>query len=88
MTMTMIVRHLIAALAHALVVTPDLTTPAWRAYAAAVPLVGLALAVGVVALSLVRVGRTLGFAVLYCYAPLAPVSAGRPAHEEEPPCAD
>jgi len=26
--------------------------------------------------------------VLYCDAPLAPVSAGRPAHEEEPPCVD
>ncbi len=86
--MTMIVQHLIAALAHALVVTPDLTTPTWRACATAIPLGELALAVGVVALSLVRVGRTLGFAVLYCYAPLAPVSAGRPAHAEEPPCAD
>ncbi len=87
MTMTMIVQPLIAALAHALVATPDLTTPAWRACTAA-PLVGLALAAGVVAPPLVRMGRMLGFAVLYCYGPLAPVSAGRPAHEEEPPCAD
>ncbi len=86
--MTMTMQRVIAAFVHALVVTPDLTTPAWRACATAIPLGGLALAVGVVAPSLVRVGRTLGFAVLYCYAPLAPVSAGRPAHEEEPPCVD
>ncbi len=86
--MTMIVQRVIAVLVHALVVTPDLTTPAWRACATAIPLGGLALAVGVVALSLARVGRTLGFAMFYCYAPLAPVSAGRPAHAEEPPCAD
>jgi hypothetical protein len=84
----MIVQRLIAVLAHALVVTPDLTTPAWRAWATVAPRVGRALAVGVVTPLLVRLGRVWGRALLSCAAPCAPVSPGRQAPTEEPSCAD
>ena len=85
-------QQVIAAVTHALVATPDLTTPAWRAVAHARPLVGLALVAVVTWPPLARLARLRGLATLYDAAPLVSGRRPAPAHlahtHEEVPCAD
>jgi hypothetical protein len=72
----------------ALVATPDLTTPAWRAVAHARPLVGLALVAVVTGPSHARLVGLRGLATRYDATPLVPGRRPAHTHEEEVPCAD
>jgi len=85
MQMQQVIAAVTHALVAALVATPDLTTPAWRAVAHARPLVGLTLVAGVTGPPHARLARLRGLATRYDAAPLVP--GRRPVHtpEEEAP---